>query len=99
MKCINEKGNANRNCALLVGIFGFLCVFTPLYFELSYWIVIGGWTLGMLLMGVSGLVTQSATLDLRAFSRDPFGWRKAKQSYQATTDGASGDEAHKDSRQ
>ena len=35
----------------------------------------------MVLMGFSAYATKSATLDLRAFTNDPLGWRKAKESY------------------
>ena len=52
--------------------------------------VVGGLALGRVLMEFSACATQSATLDFRAFTNDPLGWRKANKSYK-------GDEAPKES--
>jgi hypothetical protein len=81
MKLLDKNGNMTSSVALLVGVVGALLVIVPLYWGWDALIVISCFVLGMVLMGFSAYATQSATLDLRAFTSDPLGWRKAKQSY------------------
>ena len=90
MKWLDDKGNMKSSVTLLLGLVGALLVIVPLYWEWHALIVVACFVLGMVLMGFSAYATQSATLDLRAFTNDPLGWRKAKKSYQS-------DEASKES--
>lgn len=83
MKLLDQSGNMKSSVALLIGLFGGLLVLLPMYFSWHAFIVIPSFVLGMVFMGFSAYATQSATLDLRAFTNDPLGWRKAKKTYQA----------------
>ncbi|WP_029463519.1 hypothetical protein [Serpentinimonas barnesii] len=84
MKLLDQRGNMKARVALLIGLLGGLLVLLPLYFSWHAFIVIPSFVLGMIFMGFSAYATQSATLDLRAFTNDPLGWRKAKGSYKPT---------------
>jgi hypothetical protein len=86
MKLLDEKGNMKSSVTLLIGLVGALLVVVPLYWAWHALIVIACFVLGMVLMGFSAYATQSATLDLRAFTNDPLGWRKAKKSYETKED-------------
>lgn len=88
---IDKKGNIRSAASLLIGVVGAVLVFGPLYFKLHPWIVVFGLVLGMVLMGFSAYATKSATLDLRAFTNDPIGWRKAKKSYEQDSTPSSDD--------
>jgi hypothetical protein len=81
MKWLDHNGNMKSSVTFLIGLIGAVLVIAPLYFAWHALIVIPCFTLGMVLVGFSAYATQSATLDLRAFTNDPLGWRKAKQSY------------------
>jgi hypothetical protein len=81
MKLLDKNGNMKPFISLLIGLLGGLLVLIPLYCEWHAFIVLPCFVLGMVLMGFSAYATQSATLDLRAFTNDPLGWRKAKASY------------------
>lgn len=82
MKLLHKNGNLKSSVTFFIGLVGFLMVIVPLYFLWHAFVVIPCFVLGMVLMGFSSYATQSATLDLRAFTNDPLGWRKAKKSYQ-----------------
>jgi hypothetical protein len=92
MKLVDERGNLRFSISLVIGVLGCMMVVAPLYFEFKPLIVIGGFLVGMLLMGFSSIALRSATLDLRAFTNDPIGWRKAKETYKT---GGSSDEVTK----
>jgi hypothetical protein len=88
MKIINETGNLNSWFSLLIGLIGCVLMFGSLYFwkQLNYYIVIFGLILSMVLGGFASIALKSSTLDLRAFTADPIGWRKAKASYKKEAD-------------
>ena len=81
MKPFDSNGNMKSSVTLLIGLSGAMLVFAPLYYLWHTYVVIPCFVLGMVLMGFSAYATKSATLDLRAFTNDPLGWRKAKESY------------------
>ena len=83
MKLLDKSGNMKSRVTFLIGLVGGVLVLVPLYYSWHALIVIPCFVLGMVLMGFSAYATQSATLDLRAFTNDPLGWRKAKNTYQA----------------
>lgn len=58
----------------------------------------GGICLGLVMIGLSGYEANASALGLPPpFTRDPLGWRKAKQSYEADAkQGAASDEQEKD---
>lgn len=84
MRLLDKNGNMKSSVTFLIGLVGGLLVLVPLYYSWHALIVIPCFVLGMVLMGFSAYATQSATLDLRAFTNDPLGWRKAKQSYKTS---------------
>ncbi len=86
MKLVDKNGNMKSSVTLLIGLVGVILVIVPLYWAWHALIVIPCFVLGMVLMGFSAYATQSATLDLRAFTNDPLGWRKAKKSYESKED-------------
>jgi uncharacterized membrane protein YiaA len=86
MKMFDKNGNMKSSVTLLIGLVGAILVMVPLYWAWHALIVIPSFVLGMVLMGFSAYATQSATLDLRAFTNDPLGWRKAKKSYETKED-------------
>ena len=86
MKLFDKNGNMKSRVTLLIGLVGAILVMVPLYWAWHALIVIPCFVLGMVLLGFSAYATQSATLDLRAFTNDPLGWRKAKKSYESTED-------------
>ena len=94
MKLVDAQGNLRFSISLSVGVLGCVMVVAPLYFELKPLVVIGGFLVGMPLIGFASIALRSATLNLGAFTNDPIGWRKAKESYQA--DAASDDVSKKD---
>ena len=65
-----------------------ICFIFPwsLYFEWNFHITVLCFSIGMILMAFSGYATHSATLDLRAFTTDPLGWRKIKKSEGASAE-------------
>ncbi len=81
MKFTDSKGNLRSIVALLVGLSGAVLVILPLYMQWHPYVVIPAMAVGISLMVFSSYANQSATLDLRAFTNDPLGWRKAKASY------------------
>jgi hypothetical protein len=83
MKIVNNKGNLNSWFSLFIGLVGCALMFGSLFYwmHLNFYIVILGLFVGMVLCGFSAYAIQSATLDLRAFTNDPLGWRKAKSTY------------------
>jgi len=84
MKSLRDKnGNLKSLTSLSIGLAGVVLAFGPLYFEPHPWIVVFGVFVGMTLMGFAAFSSKSATLDLRAFTHDPLGWRKAKKSYES----------------
>jgi hypothetical protein len=82
MKLLDQNGNLRGWVGVAIGALGAIVLIAPLYWELHFYFVIAGFVIGSLLMGISGLAGRSAVLDLRAFTNDPLGWRKAKESYQ-----------------
>jgi hypothetical protein len=80
---VDEKGNINPNFSLFIGLIGVGLIFLAFYFVFNFYLSIIVIFVGCLLIAFSGYSTQSATLDLRTFTRDPLGWRKSKQSYEA----------------
>ncbi len=78
---VSENGNINPNFSLLVGLLGVGLIFLVFYINMNLYLSIFIIIIGLLLIAFSGYSTQSATLDLRTFTKDPLGWRKAKQSY------------------
>lgn len=81
-KYIFEKnGNINPNFSFLIGLVGVGLIFFSFYFDIDFYLSLLIISIGFLLLAFSGYSTQSATLDLRTFTSDPLGWRKAKQSY------------------
>jgi hypothetical protein len=87
MRLINSKGNLNPQVAIIIGLLGGAVAVLPLYFELDPYLVVGGYFIGMILMGFSSIALKSSTLDLRAFTNDPLGWRAAKASYESKNEG------------
>jgi hypothetical protein len=81
MKLLDQNGNLRGWVGVAIGALGAIVLAAPLYFELHIYFVLAGFVAGSLLMGISGLAGRSAVLDLRAFTNDPLGWRKAKESY------------------
>jgi len=79
---IDKKGNINPNVSLLIGLIGVGLVIAAFYFEINLYLSLLIIAIGLVLVAFSGGSTQSATLDLRAFTNDPLGWRKAKKSYE-----------------
>jgi hypothetical protein len=76
---VDENGNINPNFSLIIGLIGAGLIFSAFYFEMNFYLSVVVMIVGFLLVGFSGLATQSSTLDLRAFTKDPLGWRKAKK--------------------
>lgn len=82
MKLLDAKGNLKGWVATSIGILGAAFFLLPLYMEWHPYVVISGLLIGMILMGFSAYANHSAVLDLRAFTNDPLGWRKAKATYE-----------------
>lgn len=87
----DKNGNLNSYMSILLGVLGAVLTFAPLYFQLHLYLVVGGALIGASMMVFASIALQSATLNLQAFTNDPLGWRKAKESYKETI-GAENDE-------
>ena len=83
MVLFDEKRNIRPVVSIVAGGAGAALGLLPLYFELHQFLVVGGLLIGVSLVAGASLALRSATLDLRAFTNDPLGWRNAKKSYQA----------------
>lgn len=81
MKSGLNNGNMKFVASLAIGAVGVAFVALPMFFEWHPYIVVGGYIVGLTLCGFAALAAKSTTLDLRAFTSDPLGWRKAKSSY------------------
>ena len=51
------------------------------YFSLNFYLIIVLYVVGVVMLLFSLIATKSSALDLRAFTNDPHGWRKAKATY------------------
>lgn len=85
MKLVDQKNNIKPLVSFVIGLLGAAIAFFPLYFAWHYYVVVICFVVGTLLMGFAGLAIQSATLDLRAFTKDPLGWRAIKKANEQTT--------------
>lgn len=81
MKSGFSNGNMKFLVSLAIGAVGAACVVLLIFFEWPPYLVVGGYIIGLTLCGFAALAAKSTTLDLRAFTDDPLGWRKAKSSY------------------
>jgi hypothetical protein len=79
---MDKNGNINSNFSLVIGLVGVGLIVSVFYFDINIYISVSFLIFGSLLIGFSGYATQSATLDLRTFTKDPLGWRNAKKSYE-----------------
>lgn len=83
MAPIDKNGNIKGWVADLLAIFGAILVFAPLLLQWSAMWVILSMVVGLCIVGFASIAIRSKTLDIRAFTTDPLGWRKAKKTYQA----------------
>ncbi len=86
MKIYDKKGNIKTWASDLIALIGVGLVLSILWFKPTPILSIIGFCLGLFLVGFAGLALKSKTLDLRAFTNDPLGWRKIKKSEGASAE-------------
>ena len=88
MKSVLQKFIRNGNLTF----FGAVCVvltgFGLAYVSLEYFsfltLKVVGLSLGLGIASIGGFSGRAKALDLKPFTNDPLGWRKAKESYRTT---------------
>ena len=89
-----RNGRLSNLGTALLGVVGIGLIAYTLLLAESRWLGLVSFFLGCGLLGFAGLSNSAASIGLKPFTRDPLGWRKAKQSYEADAkqDAASDDQ-------
>lgn len=81
MSIFDSNGNMKPNASLVFGIFGGFVMLSGFYFSLNFYLIVVLYVVGVVMLLFALIATKSSALDLRAFTNDPHGWRKAKATY------------------
>lgn len=83
-----NSGNLTFLGALCVVLFGFGLIFISLEYFSTLTFKVLGLSVGLGIAAIGGFSGRASALDLKPFTNDPLGWRKAKESYKAQKDSA-----------
>lgn len=83
---ILQNGNLTFVAALLVVITGFLIAYLSLEYLPSRILKVVGLSIGLAFAAIGGFSGRARALDLKPFTNDPLGWRKAKATYSEPTE-------------
>ena len=90
MKSVFRKficdGNLTFLGAVCVVLAGFGLVYVSLEYFGSLTLKVVGLSLGLGIASIGGFSGRAKALDLKPFTNDPLGWRKAKESYKTQED-------------
>ena len=83
------SGNLTFLGALCVVLFGFGLIFISLEYFSTLTLKVLGLSVGLGIAAIGGFSGRANALDLKPFTSDPLGWRKAKESYKKENHSAS----------
>ncbi len=81
MTPLDKKGNIKGWAADLLFILGAALVLLPPLLQWPIILIVISKVVGLCIIGFASIAIISKTLDLRAFTFDPLGWRKVKMSH------------------
>ena len=82
-KYVMRDGNLTLAGAIGLVVIGFGVAYVALEYFPSQLLKALGMSLGLAIAAIGGFSGRAKALELKPFTNDPLGWRKAKKSYQA----------------
>lgn len=76
-----RKGNLTLTSALILVVFGFGLSYISLEYAPFIFLKVVGLAVGLAIAAIGGFSGRAKSLEIKPFTNDPIGWRKAKENY------------------